>query len=132
MTCGSGRVSSAVGGSAAAADLGVGLHVHVAEDKSDQEVNRKKYKQSVVQRLHHSGGLGSQTIAVHCVHVGRSETDLLAKTDTCVVHNPQSNMNNAVGVAPVMDMLNRGVLVGLGTDGMTANMCDEVRVANIL
>jgi cytosine/adenosine deaminase-related metal-dependent hydrolase len=48
------------------------------------------------------------------------------------VHNPQSNMNNAVGVAPVIEMLKKGVLVGLGTDGMTANMRDEVRVANIL
>jgi cytosine/adenosine deaminase-related metal-dependent hydrolase len=58
--------------------------------------------------------------------------DILKQTDTCVVHNPQSNMNNAVGVAPVMEMLKKGLPVGLGTDGMTANMRDEVRVANIL
>lgn len=113
-------------------DLGVGLHVHVAEDKSDQTINKRKYRKSVVKRLFDAGGLGHQTIAVHCVHVSPAEMELLSRTDTCVVHNPQSNMNNAVGVAPVMDMMARGVLVGLGTDGMTSNMRDEVRAANVL
>ena len=117
---------------AAARELGVGIHTHVAEDKSDQVVNKKKYGQSVLQRLHAAGGLNSQTIAVHCIHISRAEMHLLRQADACVVHNPQSNMNNAVGVAPVMEMMERDILVGLGTDGMTSNMRDEVRVANIL
>jgi cytosine/adenosine deaminase-related metal-dependent hydrolase len=54
---------------------------------------------------------------------------LLKRTDTAVVHNPQSNMNNAVGVADVPGMLRKGVLVGLGTDAMTVNMLEEVRAA---
>lgn len=115
-----------------ARQLGVGIHVHVAEDKADEAANRKKYGKSVVERLYEVGGLGPQTIAVHCVHVDRAERDLLKRTGTIVVHNPQSNMNNAVGVAPIPEMLKQGILVGLGTDGMTANMRDEVRVANIL
>lgn len=117
---------------AAADDLGVGLHVHVAEDKADQVSNKKKYGKSVVKRLYDEGGLGRQTMAIHCIHVSKSEMDLLSRTDTCTVHNPQSNMNNAVGTAPVMEMMERGVLVGLGTDAMTCNMRDEVRVANIV
>lgn len=117
---------------AAAKKLGAGLHLHVAEDRADQQVNEKKYGHTVVRRLAKAGGLGPKTIAVHCVHVSPGEMDLLKKTDTCVVHNPQSNMNNAVGVAPVLDMLKKGIPVGLGTDGMTSNMRDEVRVANIL
>ncbi len=115
-----------------AKQLGVGIHVHVAEDKADQVVNRKKYGSTVVRRLSRAGGLGPQSIAVHCVHVSPGEMDLLKSSGTCVVHNPQSNMNNAVGVAPVIEMLKKKILVGLGTDGMTANMRDEVRVANIL
>ena len=55
--------------------------------------------------------------------------ELLAETGTAVVHNPQSNMNNAVGVADVLGMLRKGVLVGLGTDAMTVNMLEEVRAA---
>ncbi len=110
----------------------VGLHVHVAEDKADQVDNKKIFKLSVVERLHKAGGLGPKTLAIHCVHVTPAEMALLAKTGTCVVHNPQSNTNNAVGVAPIPELLKKGVLVGLGTDGMTANMKDEVRMANIL
>lgn len=117
---------------AAAAALDVGMHVHVAEDLSDQQANRKKYGKSVVQRLHEAGGLGPRTLAIHCVHVSPAEMALLKKTGTCVVHNPQSNTNNAVGVAPIPELMKRGVLVGLGTDGMTSNMRDEVRMANIL
>jgi len=117
---------------AAARSLGVGIHVHVAEDAADQAVNEKKYRQRVVRRLNRAGGLGPKSLAVHCVHVNPAEMDILRNTQTPVVHNPQSNMNNAVGVAPVMRMLAKGVLVGLGTDGMTANMRDEVRTANIL
>jgi cytosine/adenosine deaminase-related metal-dependent hydrolase len=55
--------------------------------------------------------------------------DLLAETRTAVVHNPQSNMNNAVGVANVIELMKRGALVGLGTDAMTTNMLEELRVA---
>jgi putative selenium metabolism protein SsnA len=115
-----------------AKQLGVGIHVHVAEDKADETANKKKYGLSVVERLHRAGGLGPQTIAVHCVHVDRAEMALLRKSCAIVVHNPQSNMNNAVGVAPIPEMLAKGILVGLGTDGMSANMRDDVRVANIL
>ncbi|NCC50132.1 MAG: putative aminohydrolase SsnA [Spartobacteria bacterium] len=109
-----------------------GVHVHIAEDKADEDFNKKKYKKTVVQRLYDAGGLGPKTLAIHCVHINKAEMNLLAKTDTCVVTNPQSNMNNAVGVAPLLDMLEKGILVGLGTDAMTPGMVDDVRVVNIL
>jgi cytosine/adenosine deaminase-related metal-dependent hydrolase len=83
----------------------------------------------VVERLNKFGILGPKTIAAHCVHVNDHEMDLLARTGTAVVHNPQSNMNNAVGVADIVKMFKKGILVGLGTDAMTVNMMEEVRVA---
>jgi cytosine/adenosine deaminase-related metal-dependent hydrolase len=79
--------------------------------------------------LHKFGILGPRSIAAHCVHVNRREMDLLAETQTAVVHNPQSNLNNAVGIADVISLAKRNVLVGLGTDAMTTNMLEELRVA---
>jgi len=113
----------------AARALGVGFHVHVAEALSDQEYNLKHYKRTPVQRLDEVGALGEQSIAVHGVHISKTDMKKLASSGTAVVHNPQSNMNNAVGIARVNEMLDAGILVGLGTDGMTSNMRDDVRVA---
>ena len=58
--------------------------------------------------------------------------DILAATGTSVVHNPESNMNNAVGVTPLLKLLNKGVLVGLGTDGMGSDMLVQMRCAYLL
>ena len=115
--------------SQAARDLNTGFHIHVAEAKSDQDFNVKHFKMRVVERLNRFGILGPQTIAAHCVHVNDREMNLLAGTQTAVAHNPQSNMNNAVGVADILKMFKKGILVGLGTDAMTVNMLEEVRAA---
>ncbi len=114
---------------AAGRELGAGFHVHVAEAASDQEHNQREFGLRVVERLEKFGILGQQSIAAHCVHVSSREIELLAETGTAVAHNPQSNMNNAVGVADVPGMVRKGVLVGLGTDAMTVNMLEEVRAA---
>ena len=110
-------------------ELGAGFHVHVAEAASDQEHCQREFGLRVVERLGNLGILGPQSIAAHCVHVSGREMELLAETGTPVAHNPQSNMNNAVGVADVLGMLRKGVLVGLGTDAMTVKMLEEVRAA---
>ncbi len=114
---------------AAARDLGAGSHVHVAEAASDEEHSTREHGMRVVERLHRFGILGPGSIAAHCVHVDGREMERLAETGTAVVHNPQSNMNNAVGVADVPAMLAKGVLVGLGTDAMTTDMLEELRAA---
>jgi cytosine/adenosine deaminase-related metal-dependent hydrolase len=62
------------------------------------------------------------------VHVTEADMDLLAETSTFVATNPQSNLNNAVGTADVLGLVKRGVRVGLGTDAMTVNMLEELRV----
>src|SRR5512141_2306921 len=58
--------------------------------------------------------------------------DLIASTGTVVVHNPESNMNNAVGVTRLFDLLRRGILVGLGSDGMSSDMLSQMRCAYLL
>lgn len=109
--------------------LKTGFHVHTAEAQSDQDYNVKKFKKRVVNRLLAHGILGPRTICAHCVHITPREMDILEETDTMVVHNPQSNMNNAVGVADIVTMQKKGILVGLGTDAMTVNMLEEMRSA---
>ena len=115
-----------------AADLGLGCHIHAAEDVADVEDSVSRSGKRVVERLESFGILGPRSIAAHCIHVNERETALLAESGTIVVHNPQSNMNNAVGCADVPGMLGSGVLMGLGTDGFTASMFDEMKVANLI
>jgi putative selenium metabolism protein SsnA len=109
--------------------LEVGFHIHAAEARADQQAARRRSRTGVIGRLSRFGVLGRRSIAAHCVHVSPREIACLAETGTAVVHNPQSNLNNAVGIAAVVEMVRRGVLVGLGTDAMTANMLEEARAA---
>ena len=104
-----------------------GFHVHTAEAADDEEACLKEHNKRVVERFYDMGVLGRKTICPHCVHINDHEMDLLAQTDTMVVHNPQSNLNNTVGIADVIKMQQKGILVGLGTDAMTVNMREELR-----
>jgi putative selenium metabolism protein SsnA len=115
-----------------AREAGVGCHIHVAEDAADREDSLTKYRMPTVNRLHKLGVTGENSIFVHCVHIDDAEMDLLATTRTNVVHNPESNMNNAVGVTPLLKLLKKGVLVGLGTDGMGSDMLAQMRCAYLL
>jgi len=109
--------------------LQAGFHIHCAEDSSDQETTQSRFGKRVVQRLHDHGLLGPKSLCAHAVHIDDSEWDLLAQSRTAVVHNPQSNMNNAVGTMDLLKALRKNVLVGLGTDAMTGNMREEMRSA---
>lgn len=115
-----------------AKDAGVGCHVHVAEDLADREHSLDKYGMPVVHRLDKFGASGPKSLFIHCVHIDEAEMDLIASTRTAVVHNPESNMNNAVGVTPLFDLLRRNILVGLGTDGMASDMLSQMRCGYLL
>lgn len=110
-------------------DLGVGVHVHTAEANSDQEATLTKNKMRVVERWNHWKLLGSSSICAHGVYLSEKELTLLKDSKTWLVHNPQSNMNNAVGIMDLMTAVKAGVKVGLGTDAMTYRMLEEARVA---
>lgn len=115
-----------------AREAGVGCHIHVAEDAEDRVDSLAKHYITTVKRLHKLGVTGDKSIFVHCVHIDEDEMDILAETRTSVVHNPESNMNNAVGVTPLFKLLKKGVLVGLGTDGMGSDMLVQMRCAYLL
>ncbi|MDR2589922.1 MAG: putative aminohydrolase SsnA [Oscillospiraceae bacterium] len=111
---------------------GIGYHIHVAEGTADVEDSISKYKKRVINRLFDLGILGEKTITGHCIHVNENEMDLLKETNTMVVHNPESNMGNAVGIPPAMEMIKKGIMLGLGTDGYTNDMLESEKVANII
>ena len=104
-----------------------GYHIHVAEGAIDEQDSLEKYGKRIVARLGAAGLLGPRSIAVHCVGVDAAEMDLLATSGTSVVVNTMSNMNNAVGLPPVREMLDAGIHVGIGTDGYTPNMFEAFR-----
>ncbi len=115
-----------------AGDAGVGCHIHVAEDAADRKDSLDKYGAPTVERLHKLGVTGERSIFAHCIHIDEAEMEILASTGTAVAHNPESNMNNAVGVTKLLELLGKGVLVGLGTDGMASDMLAQMRCAYLL
>ncbi|MFB6356064.1 MAG: amidohydrolase family protein, partial [bacterium] len=111
-------------------DHDVGVHIHVAEGRNDQPDSQQRCGKRIVHRLNDYDLLGPNSLLAHCIHVNDSELDVIAETDTNVVHNPTSNMNNAVGAAPVVEMLERGIRLGLGTDGMSADPWTDLRTVS--
>ena len=106
-----------------------GFHVHAAESEADEWDSLQKSGLRVADRLRQHGLLGDKTIAAHGVHFDAREIQLMAETGTWVTHQPRSNMNNAVGMAPVESMLRAGVRVCLGNDGFSNAMWEEWKTA---
>mgnify|MGYP000141499551 CR=1 FL=1 len=116
----------------AGAGAGLAFHVHAAEAASDVADAKKRGAMGAVARLHRLGVLPRGSIAAHCVHTSEPEWALLKEANVFCVHNPQSNMNNAVGTARVAEMVAAGVPVGIGSDGMEADVREELRAAFLL
>lgn len=110
----------------------VGYHIHVAEGIEDLHDCLKKYGKRIVDRLMDFNILGEKTLLGHCIYINPHEMDLIKDTNTMVVHNPESNMGNACGCPPTMELVHRGILTGLGTDGYTHDMMESFKVANVL
>ena len=108
-----------------ARSTGRGLHVHVAEDAADQRDSEEMHGVPVLERLERAGALDPTPVIAHGVHLGRAEAALFRASGATLVHNPRSNMNNAVGRTPLALL---GRRVALGTDGIGADMFEESRV----
>ena len=116
------RMAAANGGRA-------GYHIHVSEGMNDVYDSLQNYGRRPVQRLQDHGILGPKTILGHCIHVNTAEMDIIKATDTMCVNNPESNMGNAVGCSPVLQLMKKGILVGLGTDAYTNDMLESLKAA---
>ena len=104
-----------------------GFHVHVCEGMDDVYDSAQKHGTSSVHRLLDHGILGPKTMLGHCIHVSPADMDIIAGTHTKVVNNPQSNANNAVGTAPVLEFFKRGITVTMGTDAYTHDMLQSLK-----
>ncbi|MDW2795977.1 putative aminohydrolase SsnA [Clostridium boliviensis] len=111
---------------------GTGYHIHVAEGIEDLHDCLHKYGKRIIDRLMDFRILGEKTLLGHCIYINPHEMDLIHDTDTMVVHNPESNMGNACGCPPTMELVKRGILTGLGTDGYTHDMLESYKTANVL
>ena len=111
---------------------GVGFHIHVAEGLADEEDSLNKSSMRVVDRLDQFGIMRPESIFVHGVHLSEGEIEKLARSKTWLTHQPRSNMNNAVGVAPIEKMIEAGVRVGMGNDGFSNAMWQEWKAAYLL
>ncbi|MEM1538534.1 MAG: amidohydrolase [Candidatus Nezhaarchaeales archaeon] len=115
---------------------GVLLHIHLAETADEQEEFKRKTGFREILFLDRIGFLGPNVVAAHCVHLSKRELQLLVKRKVKVVHCPVSNMKLSSGVAPLLNMVERGCLVTLGTDSAASNnsldLFESMKVAALL
>lgn len=95
--------------------------IHLAETREELTVIKKRYGTTPVRHLYNLGILDENTVPAHCVWVDEEETDIMADCRVKVSHIPESNMKLAAGNAPIPRMLEKGITVGLGTDGCASN-----------
>jgi 8-oxoguanine deaminase len=121
---------------ALARHYGVSLHTHLAESKTDIDYSREQFNMTPAQYAEACDWIGHDVWHAHCVQLDAHGIDLFARTHTGVAHCPCSNMRLASGIAPVRRMLDAGVPVGLGVDGLASNdsghMLGEARQAMLL
>lgn len=119
-----------------ALEYDVPLITHISETAQEVEEWRELYDMPVVPWVKKLGLLRTKLLAAHCVHIDNGEIHALQNAGAGVAHNPSSNLKLASGFAPVREMLETGVNVGLGTDGSASNndldMFEEMRLATFI
>lgn len=117
-------------------DIGAEIHMHLSETKGEVENVIKQTGKTPIAHMNDLGLFDHGCVAAHCVHVTDEDMDIMREKNIRVAHNPQSNLKLASGIAPVPEMLAKGITVGLGTDGSASNnnadMLEEVRLAATL
>jgi len=120
----------------AALDAGVGISIHISESPYELQYAKQTYGMTSIELLDSIDFFDVPTIGAHAVWPTEAEISILAERDVGVIHNPTSNMKTAAGIAPVTEMLQAGISVGLGTDGAASNndldMWEEIRLAAFL
>ena len=112
------------------------LHIHLAETREESSQLESEYGKSIVEILSENGILEGNVLAAHCVWLNDNDISLLADSNVSVAHCPVSNMKLGSGIAPIGKMLEKGLTIGLGTDGPASNdtldLWEEVKIAALL
>jgi len=116
--------------------LEVPIHIHLAETRKEIEESLQTYGKTPIKFVDDLGLFEHNILAAHCVHLSREEIDILAEKKVAIAHNPGSNLKLGSGIAPLADLLEKELLVSLGTDGAASNnnldMVEEMRLASLL
>jgi len=112
------------------------FHIHLAETREESSQIESEYGKSIVEILSENGILEGNVLAAHCVWVNDNDISLLADSNVSIAHCPISNMKLGSGIAPIEKMLDKGLTIGLGTDGPASNdtldLWEEVKIAALL
>ena len=112
------------------------IHLHLHETKQEIKDSQQSYGIRPIERLHRLGLLSPGLIGAHGIHLSNEEISLLAQHGCSIAHCPSSNLKLASGMAPIAELIERGVNVGIGTDGAASNnrldMFQEMRLAALL
>jgi 5-methylthioadenosine/S-adenosylhomocysteine deaminase len=121
---------------AAATKYGVGISIHMSESPFELQYSKDTFGKTSVEFYESIGFLDGPTIAAHMIWPTAVEIPILVERKIGVIHNPTSNMKIASGISPIVEMLQAGVRIGLGTDGAASNndldMWEEMRLAALL
>ncbi len=112
--------------------LDAGVHVHVAEAECDHEVTRARFHEELMERFEQYGMTGPGSLFVHGIHLGHDGLARLHETNSMLVTCPESNMHNGLRVTPVLTALRNGILLGLGTDGLSNALIAQARTCYLL
>ena len=104
-----------------AQDRNIPISIHVAETEWEVTEIKKRYGKTPVVHLKDCGVIGPHCVFVHCVHLNEKDMDIMVETKTPFSYNPESNMKLGSGIAPVLRALEKGIVVGMGTDGAASN-----------
>jgi cytosine/adenosine deaminase-related metal-dependent hydrolase len=101
--------------------LGLQLHTHLAETREEEEYCRETYGCTPVEYCERVGWLADDVWCAHCIHLSGPEIERFGERGVGVAHCPTSNLRLGAGIAPVRELLDAGVRVGLGVDGSASN-----------
>jgi putative selenium metabolism protein SsnA len=112
--------------------LDAGFHLHLAEGKVDVIDALSRFKKPLVQHLKDEDILNEKTLAAHCVNLSQKDIKTLRETKAKVITNPRSNANNGIGVMPLNNILQEGITIGIGNDGLGYDMLEEVKALQLM
>ncbi len=119
-----------------ASKLGAEIHMHMNETLDEINGCLKDYGKRPFEVVNETGLLELGMLAAHCVHLSDDEIEIMVEKKVRVAHNPGSNMKISSGIAPIEKLIDRGLTVGVGTDGASSNnnldMLEEIRLATLL
>ena len=108
------------------------IHCHLAESSVDQDFVKSLNYRNVTERLNSFNLLRKNSLLIHGVATDKPEWELIRDKDSYLIHNPSSNLNNAVGIFDLLEAMETGLIVGIGTDGMHNIPLKEYQLAYYL